>query len=136
MVSSRDNNPLKLMTDAREALGYLLDPGGPEGAFLPPVDAVRDSCSELRAHEIALMAAMRAAISGAIERFDPERLEEEMQKSRGRVMLNKKAALWDFFVAYQARLGRDVEDDFNRVFAREFLGTYTAQVNRLRGKQS
>jgi predicted component of type VI protein secretion system len=58
-----------------------------------------------------------------------------MLKSRGRVLLGKKAALWDFFVAYQARLGRDVEDDFNRVFSREFLGTYTAQVDRLRGKR-
>jgi len=134
MVTSRDNNPLRLMTDTNEALSYIFDPHTPEGAFLQPAEAVRDACDELRAHEIALMAAMRAAIAGAIERFDPDKIEEGMTKSRGRVMLGKKAALWDFFVAYQARLGRDVEDDFNRVFAREFLGTYTAQVNRLRGK--
>lgn len=135
MVSSRDNNPLRLMTDTSEALSYIFDPHAPEGAFLRPVDAVRDACNELRAHEIALMAAMRAAIAGAIERFDPDKLEEGLLKSRGRIRLGRKAALWDFFVAYQARLGRDVEDDFNRVFAREFLGTYTAQVNRLRGKR-
>lgn len=135
MVSSRDNNPLRLMTDTSEALSYIFDPHTPEGAFLQPADAVRDACSELRAHEIALMAAMRAAIAGAIERFDPDKIEEGLLKSRGRVRLGKKAALWDFFVAYQARLGRDVEDDFNRVFAREFLGTYTAQVNRLRGNR-
>jgi len=135
MVSSRDNNPLRLMTDTNEALSYIFDPHTPEGAFLQPADAVRDACGELRAHEIALMAAMRAAIAGAIERFDPDKIEEGLLKSRGRVRLGKKAALWDFFVAYQARLGRDVEDDFNRVFAREFLGTYTAQVNRLRGKR-
>ncbi|MFH1043632.1 MAG: type VI secretion system-associated FHA domain protein TagH [Pseudomonadota bacterium] len=135
MVSSRDNNPLRLMTDTSEALSYIFDPHAPEGAFLRPVDAVRDACSELRAHEIALMAAMRVAITGAIERFDPDKIEEGLLKSRGRIRLGRKAALWDFFVAYQARLGRDVEDDFNRVFAREFLGTYTAQVNRLRGKR-
>ena len=135
MVSSRDNNPLRLMTDTTEALSYIFDPHAPEGAFLRPVDAVRDACGELRAHEIALMAAMRAAITGAIERFDPDKIEEGLLKSRGRIRLGRKAALWDFFVAYQARLGRDVEDDFNRVFAREFLGTYTAQVNRLRGKR-
>jgi len=135
MVTSRDNNPLRLMTDTNEALSYIFDPNTPEGAFLQPAEAVRDACSQLRAHEIALMAAMRAAIAGAIERFDPDKIEEEMLKSRGRVMLGKKAALWDYFVAYQARLGRDVEDDFNRVFSREFLGTYTAQVDRLRGKR-
>jgi FHA domain-containing protein/type VI secretion system protein len=135
MVTSRDNNPLRLMTDTNEALSYIFDPNTPEGAFLQPAEAVRDACSQLRAHEIALMAAMRAAIAGAIERFDPDKIEEGMLKSRGRVMLGKKAALWDYFVAYQARLGRDVEDDFNRVFSREFLGTYTAQVDRLRGKR-
>lgn len=135
MVSSRDNNPLRLMTDTSEALSYIFDPHAPEGAFLRPVDAVQDACSELRAHEIALMAAMRAAIAGAIERFDPDKIEDGLLKSRGRIWLGKKAALWNFFVAYQARLGRDVEDDFNRVFAREFLGTYTAQVERLRGKR-
>ena len=134
MVSSQDNNPLRLMTDTSEALSYIFDPHTPTGAFLQPTDAVRDACSELRAHEIALMAAMRAAITGAIERFDPDKLDKELLKSRGRIRLGKKAALWDFFVAYQAKLERDVEDDFNRVFAREFLGTYTAQVQRLRDK--
>ena len=28
---------------------------------------------------------------------------------------------------------RDADDDFNKVFGREFMGTYMAQVKRLRG---
>lgn len=135
MVSSRDNNPLKLMTDPQEALSFIFDQHAPEGVFLPPVDAVKDACDELRAHEIALMAAMRAAIMGVIERFNPERLEEVLEKTRGTVRLNRKGALWDLFVEYHAKLSHEAEDDFNRAFAKEFLGTYTTQVQRLRGKR-
>jgi type VI secretion system FHA domain protein len=135
MISSRDNNPLRLMSDPQEALSYIFDPQATAGAFLPPVDSVRDACEELRTHEIALMAAMRAAIMGAIERFNPARLEKELTKARSGITLNRKAALWDVFVAYQAKLARDTEDDFNRVFAREFLGTYTEQVQRLHEKR-
>jgi predicted component of type VI protein secretion system len=78
---------------------------------------------------------MRAAITGAIDRLDPARIEELLEKSRGTVRLNRKGALWDPFVAQHTKLSRDAEDDFNRTFAREFLGTYTAQVQRLRGKR-
>ena len=34
--------------------------------------------------------------------------------------------------AYQQKLARDAEDDFNKVFGREFMGTYMAQVKRLK----
>jgi len=135
MVSARDNNPLKLMEDPQEVLSFIFEQQAPEGVFLTPVEAVKDACEELRAHEIALIAAMRAAIMGVIDRLDPERLEQLLEKTRGTVRLNRKGALWDLFVANHTKLARDAEEDFNRAFAREFLGTYTTQVQRLRGKR-
>ncbi len=135
MVSAHDNNPLKLMSDAQEVLAYLVDPQAPQGAFLAPVRAVQDACEDLRSHELALMAAMRAAIMGAIQRFDPQKIEELMSQTRSGLTLNRKAHLWDLFVAYQEKLARETEDDFNQVFASEFLGTYTAQVKRLRARR-
>ena len=38
-------------------------------------------------------------------------------------------------VGLQQKLARDAEDDFNKVFGREFMGTYMAQVKRLRGER-
>jgi type VI secretion system FHA domain protein len=133
MVASRDNNPLKLMTDPREALSYLFDARERlSGAFLPPVQAVGDACDDLRVHEIALMAGMRAAFQGALKRFDPALIEREADKQKGSFTLNKKVKLWDAFVAHHEKLSRDAEDDLLKVFGKEFLGTYMAQVRRLR----
>ena len=133
MVASKDNNPLKLMSDPQEALAFLFDTKDRADGFLDPVQAVGDAFEDLRAHEVALFAAMRAALLGAIQRFDPKSLETELEKSAGGLGLNRKAKLWELFAGYQQKLARDAEDDFNKVFGREFMGTYMAQVKRLRG---
>ena len=133
MVASRDNNPLKLMTDPKEAMGYLFDKRQRlSGAFLPPVQAMKDACDDMRVHEIALMAGMRAAFQGALKRFDPQLIEREADKQKGAFALNRKVKLWDAFVAHQEKLTRDAEDDLLKVFGKELLGTYMAQVRRLR----
>ena len=132
MVASKDNNPLKLMSDPQEALAFLFDTKNRSDGFLDPVQAVGDAFEDLRAHEMALFAAMRAALLGTIQRFDPKMLEAELEKGAGGLGLNRKAKLWELFAAYQQKLARDAEDDFNKVFGREFMGTYMAQVKRLR----
>ena len=133
MVASKDNNPLKLMSDPQEALAFLLDTRDRTGGFLDPVQAVGDAFDDLRAHELALFAGLRAALLGTIQRFDPKMLEAELEKSVGGLGLNRKAKLWELFAGYQQKLARDAEDDFNKVFGREFMGTYMEQVKRLRG---
>ncbi|MEO8144032.1 MAG: type VI secretion system-associated FHA domain protein TagH [Betaproteobacteria bacterium] len=132
MVASKDNNPLKLMSDPQEAMAFLFDTKNRADGFLEPVQAVGDAFEDLRAHELALFAAMRAALLGAIQRFDPKMLEAELEKNAGGLGLNRKAKLWELFAGYQQKLARDAEDDFNKVFGREFMGTYMAQVKRLR----
>ena len=132
MVASKDNNPLKLMSDPQEALAFLFDTKDRTDGFLDPVQAVDDAFEDLRAHEVALFAAMRAALLGAIQRFDPKTLEAELEKSAGGLGLNRKAKLWELFAVYQQKLARDADDDFNKVFGREFMGTYMAQVKRLK----
>jgi type VI secretion system protein len=134
MVASRDNNPLKLMADSREAIDFLFDTKERSGGFLPPVQAVADAFDDVRAHEAALIAGMRAAILGALRRFDPKALEEELAKASGGLGLNRKAKLWDLFCAYQQKLAREAEEDFNKVFGRDFIASYMAQVKQLRRK--
>lgn len=134
MVASRDNNPLKLMADPQEAIDFLFDPKERSGGFLTPVQAVSDAFDDMRAHEAALIAGMRAAIQGAVARFDPKKLEEELEKSSGGLGLNRKARLWELFAAYQQKLARDANDDFNKVFGRDFLSAYMAQVKQLKKK--
>jgi len=134
MVAARDNNPLKLMSDPHEAMDFLFDPAERTDGFLDPVQAVGDACEDLRSHELALMAGMRAAILGALRRFDPPALERALDKSaKGFSLASRKARLWDLFVEQQDKLARDAQEDFNKVFGRDFMGAYQSQLRRLKG---
>jgi predicted component of type VI protein secretion system len=134
MVAARDNNPLKRMSDPQEAMDFLLDPGERTDGLLDPVHAVRDACVELRMHELALMAGMRAAVQGALGRFDPNLIERAFEKSRkGFSLGSRKAKLWELFVVQQDQLARDAQHDFNKVFGRDFMGAYQAELRRVKG---
>ena len=132
MAAPRDNNPLKRMSDPREAMDFLFDPGERTDGLLDPVQAVRDACEELRSHELALMAGMRAAIVGALRHFDPPALERALDKTSFG-FASRKARLWDLFVAQHAKLAREAQDDFNQSFGRDFMTAYHAHLRRLKG---
>jgi predicted component of type VI protein secretion system len=136
MVAARDNNPLKLMADPHEAMQFLFDPTDRTDGFLDPVQAIGDACEDLRAHELALMAGMRAAILGALRRFDPQALEKAFEKSAGGFGLgSKKAKLWDAFVGHQHKLAEEAQEDFNKVFGRDFMAAYQSQLRKLKTGQ-
>ena len=134
MVAVRDNNPLKLMSDPHEAMDFLFDPAERTDGFLDPVQAVGDACEDLRSHEIALIAGMRAAILGALRRFEPLAIESAFDKSaKGFSLGSRKAKLWDLFVAQHDELSREAQEDFNKVFGQDFMAAYQAQLRRLKG---
>jgi type VI secretion system FHA domain protein len=136
MVAARDNNPLKLMADPHEAMQFILDPTDSTGGFLDPVRSIGDACEDLRAHELALMAGMRAAILGALRRLDPQVLEKVFEKSPGGFSFaSRKSKLWETFVTEQRRLAQDGQEDFNKVFGRDFMSAYQAQLRRLKTGQ-
>ena len=133
MVAARDNNPLKLMADPHEALQFLLDPSDRTDGFLDPIRAIGDACEDLRAHEVALMAGMRAAILGALGRLDPQLIEKAYEKTaRGFSLGGRQGKLWKLFVGHQQKLAQEAQEDFNKVFGREFMAAYQAQLRRLK----
>ena len=135
MVAARDNNPLKLMGEAQEAMDFLFDPAGRREGFLEPVQAIADAAEDLRAHELALMAGMRGAILGAVRRFDAQVLEKALDKPAGGFSLGgRKAKMWDLFLAYQQKLSQQAQEDFNKLFGRDFMAAYEAQLRRLKAR--
>ncbi|HEX7055278.1 MAG TPA: type VI secretion system-associated FHA domain protein TagH [Burkholderiales bacterium] len=133
MVAARDNNPLKLMSDPHEAMAFIFDPSDRTDGFLDPVQAIGDACEDLRSHEIALMAGMRAAILGALRRCDPRLLERAQEKAGGLGFFGRKGRLWERFLAEHEKLLQEAQDDFQKVFGRDFMGAYQAQLRRLKG---
>jgi len=120
------------MGDPHEAMQYLMDPGGRTSGFLDPVQAIGDACEDLRAHELALMTGMRSAILGALRRFDPKVIEKSLEKSAGFSFGGKKAKLWEAFVEHQNHLAQEAQEDFNKIFGRDFMSAYQAQIRKLK----
>ena len=134
MVAARDNNPLKLMVDPQEAMKFLFDSGDRTDGFLDPVQAMGDACEDLRAHELALMAGMRAAILGAVRRFDPQAIEKALDKAGGGgfALGGKKGKLWEAFIVQQQKLSQEAQENFNKVFGRDFMTAYQSQLRKLK----
>ena len=131
-LQTRQNNTLKFSPDAEAALGHLL--GDPEQGFLSPRDAVRDAFDDLRAHQLAVLAGMRAALEAVVGRFDPMALEQRLAPPdmwENLIPTARRAKLWEHYGEQYAAIVREVEGDFDTLFGRAFLKAYEAQLVRL-----
>ncbi|MFG6413063.1 type VI secretion system-associated FHA domain protein TagH [Roseateles sp. DC23W] len=132
MIVAKENNPLKFSPTAEVALGHLLGPH--VRGFIEPQRAMRDAFDDLRAHQLAFLAGMRAALEGLLTRFDPASLEARLtQKSVLSSLLPaaRKAQLWSVFQQEYQQIAGELSDDFHQVFGREFLRAYEAQLDAL-----
>ena len=133
MIAAQANNPLKFSPTVEVALAHLLGPG--VRGFMPPEAAMRDAFNDLRAHQFGVMVGMRAALAHVIARFEPEELEKKISSKSALDALfsaNRKAKLWDQFVALYGGIASEAEDDFHNLFGKAFLEAYEEQMARLK----
>ncbi|MDR6539611.1 type VI secretion system-associated FHA domain protein TagH [Variovorax soli] len=133
MIAAQANNPLKFSPSAEVALAHLLGPG--MRGFMPAEAAMRDAFDDLRAHQFGVMVGMRAALAQVIERFAPAELEKKITARSALDSLfaaNRKAKLWDQFIALYGGIASEAEDDFHALFGKAFLEAYEAQMARLK----
>ncbi|MBK5002292.1 type VI secretion system-associated FHA domain protein TagH [Pseudomonas sp. S31] len=131
-IAPVQNNPLKFAPNADEALLLLLRHGNQ--AFLAPDQAVRDSFDDVRAHQLAVMAGVEAAIKHLLARFEPARLEQRLAPAAGLAKLfggSRQAHCWQQFTELYGQISREAEDDFQDLFGREFSRAYEAHNHRL-----
>lgn len=132
VMSTVANNPLKFSPTADLALQYLLGPATP--GFMGPAEAMSDAYDDLRAHQLGVMAGMRAALSGVLKRFDPAALEGKHAPNSSFASLipsNRKAQLWDRFQDLFGELLNEAEDDFDELFGDAFVKEYERYVAQL-----
>jgi predicted component of type VI protein secretion system len=125
-----DNNPLKFSANVDDALHNLLVKRN--SAFLGPVDAFEDAFSDLRHHQIAMLAGMRTAFESMLAEFDPDRLQEDFDRQLKRGALLGKLKYWELYREHVAELMKDPEATFRRLFGEEFGKEYDAQLLRLK----
>ena len=79
MIQSGGNNPLKFSISPEQALRALIKPEVP--GYLPADRAASEALDDIKAHEVAMMTGMEAALGALIKRFDPEALAARMEKT-------------------------------------------------------
>ncbi|MBW8901291.1 MAG: type VI secretion system-associated FHA domain protein TagH [Massilia sp.] len=133
MIGAQANNPLKFFPDADSALTQMIN--GTMPGYMPPPRAFASAFDDLKAHELAIMAGMRAALAGVLARFDPAAIEARLQVPTvmDKVLAsNRKAKMWDRMVELYTQMAGEADSDFHRLFGEAFGNAYEEQVARLR----
>ena len=131
MIAATGNNPLKFSITAEQAIEALSKPGAK--GYLPAMEATEQALSDIKAHEVAMVTGMEAALKGVLRRLDPQVLEEKLAARGGAGLFsNKKAKYWELYEEMYADIADQAENQFHELFAREFAAAYKAQLERLK----
>ena len=135
-IRSRDNNPFQFCVDAEDAIERLL--WRQSRGFLDPPAAVHKTFDDIQAHQMAMIAGLRAAMRELLGRFQPEQLEQhfERQSHLDKLLpMARKSKCWDLFVSTFDQVADDAAEDFMRLFGDAFNRAYEEQVRRLDAAQ-
>lgn len=132
MISAGGNNPLKFSITPEQAIEAMVRPA--TKGYLSPESAAEQALNDIKAHEVAMMTGMEAALKGVLARLDPKVLETQIQDKGGisGLLKGKKARYWDVYEQLYAEISDQAENDFHELFSREFARAYKQQLDRLR----
>ncbi|MBV6825305.1 type VI secretion system-associated FHA domain protein TagH [Pseudomonas sp. PD9R] len=116
-------SPLKFAFDAGDALSMML--AGKPGQ-LPAEQVISHAFRDLQAHQVALLAASRAAVRGALDHFSPQQLNLRFERDN-RSLLSTSGSRWRAYGRYHQALTQDDEWS-ERLLARDFHQSYEEQV--------
>jgi type VI secretion system FHA domain protein len=131
-IAPTDNNPLKFSAGgAEEALEKLLYKRGK--GYMDPVQAIHEGFQDIKEHQLAMVAGVKAAAAAVIARFDPKRLEQEFEAKGGVGLLSsRKARNWELFEELYAQLKAAADDGRDEAFTDAFGSAYEEQIESLR----
>jgi len=137
MILNEANNPFKILPSGKTVLMQMYQSQMP--GFMQPEHAVRDALVDLQAHQLGMIAGIRAIIAAMLQSFNPQRLEEHARREGAVAKISlpasRKAAMWDYFVRNYQNTAGELEDDFHTLFGEAFLHAYDVEVNQYKDSQ-
>lgn len=132
MISAGGNNPLKFSITPEQAIEAMVRPA--TKGYLSPETAAEEALKDIKAHEVAMVTGMEAALKGVLKRLDPKALEGQIETKGGLkgLLRGKKAQYWDVYEQLYAEISDQAENDFHELFSREFARAYKQQLDRLK----
>jgi type VI secretion system protein len=128
--SEAPESPLNFSKGVDEALVRLLTNLSTRAGSM---EAIRTNFRELKAHNSASLAAMRAAFEEFIGRVDPKELEERFERAskRGVFGTQSKARYWDLYSEMYAGLAQRPADGFPHAYTEAFAKAFEAKLRTL-----
>ncbi|ORM65558.1 type VI secretion system-associated FHA domain protein TagH [Pantoea rwandensis] len=133
MILEQANNPFKLLPSGKSVLVQMFSSQMP--GFMEPEKAVRDALVDLQAHQLGMIAGIRAIITAMLQSFNPDNLQQE-ENGRHLFAASRKAARWDSFVKRYQTIASEIDDDFHTLFGEAFLHAYDVEVNHYKDLQT
>lgn len=132
MIASGGNNPLKFSLSEDDAVTALVKPKAK--GYLSSETATEQALDDIKAHEIAMVTGMEAAIKGVLAKLDPDVLAGQIETSTaiGSMFKGKKARYWEVYEKMYAQISDQAENDFHELFSREFARAYKEQLEKLK----
>ncbi|KAA0070924.1 type VI secretion system-associated FHA domain protein TagH [Rhodanobacter sp. T12-5] len=130
IIQRSENNPLKFAPTPDEALQKIMAPSN--GAFMSGTAAFEDAFDDIRCHQMAMLAGVRAAFESLLAHFNPDRFEQEADGTAKRSAFAGKGKYWDKYRENFEGLSRDPDECFRRLFGDEFARAYEEQLSRLK----
>ncbi len=97
-IEGTDNNPIKFLPSAEEALKVMLGP--PNRSYLDAVSTLQASFADIKSHQLETYVAMQAAVLALAEDFDPAGIEAAAGESGLSALVgSRKSRAWEIYVA-------------------------------------
>ena len=131
-VVARENNPIKFSANTEDALHNLLVRHNP--AYLEPVAAFENAFDDLRIHQLAMFAGLRAGYQAMLTAFDPVTLEQKFgryARRGGLLSASAKPRYWDLYREVFEETTSDPDDSFWTLFGTAFSKAYEEQTRLL-----
>ncbi|WP_340608860.1 type VI secretion system-associated FHA domain protein [Xenorhabdus bharatensis] len=133
---SDTNNPFKLLPSGQSVLVQMFGDHMP--GFMSIEQATRDILIELQAHQLGMIAGMRAITVDILQLFHPTILEQKARDEGGmpRLSLSStyKASLWEFLTKHYQKTAEEFEHN-SGLFGKNFLLAYENEVNNYKSSQ-
>ena len=131
MIRSGGNNPLKFSISAEQAVEAMIRPAVP--GYQEAGAAAQEALNDIKAHEVATMTGMEAALKDLLARLNPSQLTGRIEGGSGigSLLGGKKARYWEAYEKMYGDIARQAEDDFQSVFGKEFARAYEQQLRKL-----
>lgn len=133
MVVLRKNNPLKFFPDSQTVLTQMLRKKMP--GFMTPPEAMEDAFIDLCAHQLALVAGMKAAMDAHLKKLHPSEISNKLNDPTLLDYLNparRKAVMWDHFSELFESISLESKDASQSLFGKKFLEAYENEIERIK----